>query len=365
MSDQPPAIPELEEVCRYVQAVFPDLQVGYYATGDLDSIVVAHYSIDRELDDAGQPVTGEWIVSVTLLTTQEPPAADLVEVARFNTAGLAAIRVVNELVRDALANVAEAMHLQSRTPDRRHSMTRTSVLSLRPVLAFGIVVAAVSMLFLSTEQNAEAGAANSLSISPALREVAPGSATSIQLVSEAPAQSLAAWVVEIAFDETVVSAGTCTSINPPAGSVAATRIRLPSSPLTATGAQMFVGGAAMLATGLIAGEGAAFESSAITTRSLLAWSYLVVFGSLVAFTAYTWLLRVSTPAKVSTYAFVNPLVAVLLGVWLAAEPLDTRTVVAMAVILTGVALIVLNRGRPARAPVIAAFASDARAGGRA
>jgi drug/metabolite transporter (DMT)-like permease len=68
---------------------------------------------------------------------------------------------------------------------------------------------------------------------------------------------------------------------------------------------------------------------------------LIVFGSIVAFTAYAWLLRVSTPARVSTYAYVNPIVAVLLGWTFAGEPLTARMIVAAVVIVSGVALITL------------------------
>ena len=79
----------------------------------------------------------------------------------------------------------------------------------------------------------------------------------------------------------------------------------------------------------------------VTGRSLLAIGYLIVFGSLVAYTAYTWLLAHVAPRIAGTYAFVNPVVAVLLGWWLLGEPLTARTVLATAVIAAGVALIVL------------------------
>lgn len=129
------------------------------------------------------------------------------------------------------------------------------------------------------------------------------------------------------------------------GSVMASHVRLPSSPLTAIGAQMAVGGGALLLAGLLSGEAARFDPALVTTRSLLAWGYLVVFGAWIGFSAYVWLLRNTTAAKASTYAFVNPLVAVILGVWLGSEPFSPRTAVAVAVILSGVALIVLTRSR--------------------
>src|SRR5262249_15638652 len=87
----------------------------------------------------------------------------------------------------------------------------------------------------------------------------------------------------------------------------------------------------------------------VTLLSIAGWLYLVVFGSIVAFTAYVWLLRVSTPARVSTYAYVNPVVAVLLGYAIASEPLTTRMMVAAAVIVGGVVLITLAPRPPTTA----------------
>jgi drug/metabolite transporter (DMT)-like permease len=83
------------------------------------------------------------------------------------------------------------------------------------------------------------------------------------------------------------------------------------------------------------------DVSAVSWRSLLGFLSLVVCGSIVAVSAYIWLLRVSTPARVSTYAYVNPVVAVLLGAAFAGEALTTRRLVAAAVIVSGVARITL------------------------
>jgi drug/metabolite transporter (DMT)-like permease len=88
------------------------------------------------------------------------------------------------------------------------------------------------------------------------------------------------------------------------------------------------------------------DLAGISTRSLMGLGYLVFFGSLVGFAAYTWLLRVAPTALVSTYAYVNPLVAILLGNLLAQEPLTPRVLIATAVILSAVAVITLNQ--PAR-----------------
>ncbi|HEY8485568.1 MAG TPA: drug/metabolite exporter YedA [Longimicrobiales bacterium] len=123
------------------------------------------------------------------------------------------------------------------------------------------------------------------------------------------------------------------------GSVYSRHARLPSSPLLATGMQMLVSGACFLVISGLAGELAGLRVEAISLRSILGLAYLIVFGSLVGFTAYGWLLRVSTPARVSTYAYVNPVVAVLLGWLLGGEPLTARIVLAMVIILGSVALI--------------------------
>ncbi|MCB0833074.1 MAG: EamA family transporter, partial [Bacteroidetes bacterium] len=80
-----------------------------------------------------------------------------------------------------------------------------------------------------------------------------------------------------------------------------------------------------------------------TAKSAGALLYLVLLGSLVGYTAYIWLLKVSTPAKVSTYAYVNPLVAVFFGWLFAAEPISLRTVLAVGLIVSGVAIITLRK----------------------
>jgi drug/metabolite transporter (DMT)-like permease len=129
------------------------------------------------------------------------------------------------------------------------------------------------------------------------------------------------------------------------GSIYGQRAPLPSSPLTTTGMQMLSGGALLLLTSAVTGEPSHFAPAAVSAKSLLALGYLIVFGAIVAFTAYVWLLRVAPPVLVSTYAYVNPVVAVLLGWFFAGEPLTGKTLVAAAVILTGVALISLAQAR--------------------
>ena len=124
---------------------------------------------------------------------------------------------------------------------------------------------------------------------------------------------------------------------------------MPSSPLMVTAMEMLCGGAMLLAAGLGLGEGSKISADRITLLSVASLGYLVVFGSLVAFTSYVWLIKVSTPAKVSTYAFVNPVVAVLLGVTVGHEAFSGKMVIASMVILVGVILITLKpRQSPAK-----------------
>lgn len=126
-----------------------------------------------------------------------------------------------------------------------------------------------------------------------------------------------------------------------AGSIYSRTAPRPRAPLMGTGMQMLAGGALLVIFGTIRGEWAVLDVAAISTTSLLALGYLIVFGSLIGYTAYIWLLEVSTTARVSTYAYVNPVVAVLLGWAVAGEPLTLRTIVASAIILGAVALITL------------------------
>jgi drug/metabolite transporter (DMT)-like permease len=135
---------------------------------------------------------------------------------------------------------------------------------------------------------------------------------------------------------------TLASIGWAAGSLYSRRAALPASPLLATGIQMLAGGAMMLVSGALLGELSELHLAQASTRSVLAFAYLVV-AAVVAFTAYLWLLRNASPALVSTYSYINPLVAVVLGWALAGEPLTARTAVAALVIVSGVALITIAK----------------------
>jgi drug/metabolite transporter (DMT)-like permease len=123
--------------------------------------------------------------------------------------------------------------------------------------------------------------------------------------------------------------------------------RLPPSPLLATGMEMLMGSLGLALLGSLTGEWSRLEPAAISARSLAGLVYLIIFGSWVGFVAYIWLLRVAPTSLVSTYAYVNPLVAILVGSWLADEAITPRILLAAAIIIGSVALITLTQ--PARA----------------
>lgn len=127
------------------------------------------------------------------------------------------------------------------------------------------------------------------------------------------------------------------------GSIYSRSVLLPSSPLMATATEMLAGGLLLWAAGLVAGEGSRLHISGVSLLSLVSLGYLIFFGSIIAFSAYIWLLQVTTPARASTYAFVNPVVALFLGWLLAGEPLTFRTVIAAAIIVLAVMLITTAR----------------------
>lgn len=126
------------------------------------------------------------------------------------------------------------------------------------------------------------------------------------------------------------------------------RASLPNRPLVATGAQMVTGGAVLAVMALVTGEWQAFDPAAISRDSFLAFVYLTIVGSLLAYTTYSWLLGVAPLPLVSTYAYVNPIVAVILGWLILQEPIDARTLIAGAIIVVAVVLIVTSRGRMTR-----------------
>jgi len=128
------------------------------------------------------------------------------------------------------------------------------------------------------------------------------------------------------------------------GSVQSRYLTLPKSSFMAAAVEMLAAGLALLLLAIVFGDVTAFDASTVSRESALSVAYLIVFGSLVAYAAYVWLLHHTTPARVSSYAFVNPLVAMLLGVWLGDESFGLMAMAAAALVVTSVALVTLEQG---------------------
>jgi drug/metabolite transporter (DMT)-like permease len=135
-----------------------------------------------------------------------------------------------------------------------------------------------------------------------------------------------------------------------AGSLYSRTTKHSASPFVAAAQQMFCGGVLLMVAGLLFGEAKHFDITKISALSLGAFAYLVLIGAIVGYTAYFWLLRNCEPAKVATYAYVNPIVAVLLGALFAHEVVTLRTLFAAAVIIGSVALIVTIQQLKPRVP---------------
>ncbi len=124
------------------------------------------------------------------------------------------------------------------------------------------------------------------------------------------------------------------------GSLYSRRASNTASPFLSSAQTMLCGGGLMFIAGLLSGEARGFHLRQVTALSLGAFVYLVLIGAIVGYTAYIWLLRHCDPAKVATYAYVNPVVAVLLGAGFAGETLSGRTALAAAIIIGSVALVI-------------------------
>jgi drug/metabolite transporter (DMT)-like permease len=158
----------------------------------------------------------------------------------------------------------------------------------------------------------------------------------------------------VAVDRSLDPAGVVALLISPiawsAGSLfSAHRATLPPDPLVATSAQMLTGGLLLIGMSLAVGEPGGFRVEQVTVDSAAAFAYLTVIGSLVAFTAYAWLLRHAPLPLIATYAFVNPVVAVFLGAVVLGEAITPIQLVAGGVIVAGVAVIITARGRLAAA----------------
>jgi drug/metabolite transporter (DMT)-like permease len=142
-----------------------------------------------------------------------------------------------------------------------------------------------------------------------------------------------------------------------AGSIYSRKAKSASPPLLLAGQQMICGGALLTLVGFFTGEHHQFDASRISALSMGAFAYLVIIGALVGYTAYIFLLRHCDPAKVATYAYVNPIVAVLLGALFAGEALSARTALAAGLIIGSVALVITvqqTRSKPLPAEVACA-----------
>jgi len=127
------------------------------------------------------------------------------------------------------------------------------------------------------------------------------------------------------------------------GSLYSRRAVLPGSQLLATSMEMLAGGAALFVVSLVSGETSHVQLAAISLRSWLAVGYLALFGSIIGFTAYVWLLRVTAVSRVATYAYVNPVIAIMLGWAFAGEQLNSHVVAAAGVIVLAVVLIIRSQ----------------------
>jgi drug/metabolite transporter (DMT)-like permease len=132
------------------------------------------------------------------------------------------------------------------------------------------------------------------------------------------------------------------------GSIYSRHAKHGAEPFVASSLQMLGGGAALLVAALGHGDFARFDATTIPPRAWGAFTYLIGVGSLIGFSTFVWLMKHSTPARVATYAYVNPIVAVLLGWLILDEPVTSRTVVASIVIVAAVALITTEKTRAAR-----------------
>ena len=132
------------------------------------------------------------------------------------------------------------------------------------------------------------------------------------------------------------------------GSLYSRKAILPSSPLLATSMEMLSGGAVLYLVAGLTGEFQRFDPAAVSTRSWLAVGYLSMFGSIVGFTAYVWLLRVAHASRVATYAYVNPVIAIFLGWSLAGEEFTAQMLFAAAIIVLAVILIITNQVKPGK-----------------
>ncbi len=139
------------------------------------------------------------------------------------------------------------------------------------------------------------------------------------------------------------------------GSIYGLKAPTPRSSLMTAGMQMIAGSVSLLVVGTVRGEAAAFDPAAVSSASLFGLLYLIVFGSLIGYTAYSWLLKNARPTMVSTYAYINPVVAVFLGWAIAGESLTGQMLVGAMIIVASVVLVTSRKGqkeRESKGPIV-------------
>ena len=137
------------------------------------------------------------------------------------------------------------------------------------------------------------------------------------------------------------------------------KLSLPASKAMSSATQMLAGGVLLTGTAAVLGEFRGFHLQTVSAKAWLALAYLIVAGSIVAFTAYVWLIHHESPTKVGTYAYVNPVVAVLLGYFFGGEALGSRTVLGAALVLASV--VVITTAKKVREPEVPSFKPEAAA----
>jgi drug/metabolite transporter (DMT)-like permease len=138
------------------------------------------------------------------------------------------------------------------------------------------------------------------------------------------------------------------------GTVVTGKLTLPASKAMSAGAQMLCGGAQLLILAAVAGEFKHFRAQDVSARAWFSLIYLIIAGSIVAFTAYVWLLHYESPTKVGTYAYVNPVVAVILGAAFGGEIIGRRTLIGTALILVSVVVITMMKAKQVRPATVKA-----------
>ena len=137
------------------------------------------------------------------------------------------------------------------------------------------------------------------------------------------------------------------------GSALARMLPLPGSKMVSSGAQMLAGGIFLAVISCVLGEYRNFHAANVSRGAWMALAYLIVAGSIIAFTAYVWLLHHESPTKVGTYAYVNPVVAVVLGYFLGGEELGLRTILGTVCVLISVVVITTTKAKPSLATAVA------------